>query len=183
MAINLQKGQKVSLAKQDSALKLTVGLGWDVSYSGSNDFDLDAHAYLLDEAGKLHSTKHHVYYANKNFKDAVIHTGDNLTGAGEGDDEQMFISLRDIPTEISRIRFAVKIYDAVARRQSFGQVHNAFIHIDTNMDKLCQYNLTDQYSDETIMIVGEMYRHDGDWKFNAIGQGFTSEEAFKASMI
>ena len=183
MAINLQKGQKVSLAKQDSILKLTVGLGWDVSRVNSVNFDLDAHAYLLNDEGKLHSTKHHVYYANRSFEHAVIHMGDNLTGAGDGDDEQILISLDAIPTDVSRIRFVVKIYEAASRCQSFGQVSNAFIHIDSDTETLCRFNLTDQYADETIMVIGEIYRHGSDWKFNAIGQGFTSEEAFKASMI
>lgn len=182
MSINLQKGQKISLAKQSAVEKLTVGLGWDVAANRGERFDLDAHAYLLNEKGKC-VLGGHVYYGNLDAcHKSVVHTGDNLTGVGEGDDEQILVDLSKIPTNVARIRFVVKIYQAKSRGQKFGRVNNAFIHVSTPASELCRYNLTDKYEDATVMVVGEMYRHNDEWKFSAIGEGFANESDFEATI-
>ena len=177
MPVNLLKGQKVDLTKNNPSLtKLIVGLGWDTNkYDGGADFDLDASAFLCGENGKVLNDSDFVFYSNlKHSSGAVEHTGDNLTGEGEGDDEVIKVDLSKIPDNISKIAFTVTIYDAEARRQNFGQVSNAYIHIidQATGTELIRYDLGEDFSIETAVVVGELYRHNGDWKFNAIGSGF-----------
>ncbi len=177
MAISLQKGQKVDLTKTNPGLtKIMVGLGWDTNkYDGGSDFDLDTAAFLLDDAGKVKSDADFVFYNNLNHASgSVTHMGDNLTGAGDGDDEQIKIDLSKVPAEVSKIDFTVTIHDAEARRQNFGQVSNAYIRIateDTNVE-LIRYDLGEDFSVETAVVVGELYRNGAEWKFNAVGSGF-----------
>ncbi|MBQ3403770.1 MAG: TerD family protein [Synergistaceae bacterium] len=176
MAINLFKGQKVELTKGNPNLtKILVGLGWDVKkYDGGYDFDLDASAFLLGPNGRVTSDADFIFYHNlKHSSGAVEHTGDNLTGAGDGDDEVIRVDLTRIPQDISRITFTVTIYDADTRRQNFGQVSNAYIHIkdDVSGKELIRYDLAEDFSVETAVTVGELYRSGSDWKFNAIGTG------------
>ena len=176
MPISLQKGQKVDLTKSNPGLKnILVGLGWDTNkYDGGSDFDLDTAAFLTDESGKVTSQDDFVFYGNmKHISGAVEHLGDNRTGAGEGDDEQLKVDLSMVPANISKITFTVTIYEAEERRQNFGQVSNAFIHImDEKGTELIRYDLGEDFSIETAVVVGELYRHGGEWKFNAIGSGF-----------
>jgi len=177
MAISLQKGQKVDLTKTNPGLsKLLIGLGWDTNkYDGGFDFDLDAAAFLLTETGKTGSEKDFVFYGNKNHvSDSVIHMGDNLTGAGEGDDEQIKIDLSKVPANIQKIDFTVTIHEAEARKQNFGQISNAFIRIvdDAKNEELIRYDLGEDFSIETAVVVAELYRNGAEWKFNAIGSGF-----------
>ena len=177
MPINLTKGQKVDLTKGNPGLKhLMVGLGWDVNqYDGGADFDLDAAAFLLGDNGIVRKQEDFVFYGNlKHESEAVIHMGDNLTGEGEGDDEQIQVDLSKVPANVAKIAFTVTIYDSDVRRQNFGQVSNAFIRIvdeDTNQEVI-RYDLGEDFSIETAVVVGELYRHNGEWKFNAIGSGF-----------
>jgi len=177
MPISLQKGQKVSLTKGNPGLtKVVVGLGWDVnSFDTGGDFDLDAAAFLLGESGKVTSSGDFVFYGNlKHSSGAVEHLGDNLTGEGAGDDEQIRIDLTKVPDNIQRIAFTVTIYDAAERRQNFGQVSNAYVRVvdeSTGME-LIRYDLEEDFSIETAIVVAEIYRHNGEWKFNAIGSGF-----------
>ena len=177
MAVSLKKGQKVDLTKTNPGLKeVVVGLGWDVKrYDGGSDFDLDASAFMLGESGKVPSDGEFIFYGNKKHSSgSVEHMGDNLTGEGEGDDEQIKINLSEIPANIAKIDFTVTIYEAEQRKQNFGQVENAFIRVvDAATDKeLIRYDLTEDFSIETAVVVGELYRHGGEWKFNAIGSGF-----------
>ena len=177
MAVSLSKGQKVDLTKNNPGLsKLLVGLGWDTNkYDGGYDFDLDAAAFLLGPNGKVTSDGDFVFYNNlKHASGSVEHMGDNRTGAGEGDDEQIRIDLSKVPDAISKIDFTVTIYEADERRQNFGQVSNAYIHIldETNNLELIRYDLGEDFSVETAVVVGEIYRNAGEWKFNAIGSGF-----------
>ena len=177
MAVNLSKGQKVDLTKGKPGLsKLMVGLGWDVNrYDGGSDFDLDAAAFLLNGGGKVASDGDFVFYGNlKHASGAVEHLGDNLTGAGEGDDEQILVNLAAVPASVEKIDFTVTIYDADVRRQNFGQVSNAFIRVvdEASGEELIRYDLGEDFSIETAVVVGELYRHQGEWKFSAIGSGF-----------
>lgn len=183
MAISLQKGQKVNLSKDNAGLTgIIVGLGWDEVQQKRGFFapkpqaiDCDASAILL-RGGKLRDKDDVVYFGNLRHRSGtIIHMGDNLTGAGEGDDEQIMIDLSRVPAEYDRIVIVVNIYQAVQRRQHFGLIQNAFIRlVDTrNNRELCKYNLTEDYSGMTAMIFGEVYRHQGEWKFSAIGQGTT----------
>ena len=177
MAVNLQKGQKVDLTKSNPGLKkIIVGLGWDVNrYDGGSDFDLDAAAFLLGAAGKVTQDADFIFYGNAAHpSNAVVHSGDNRTGAGEGDDEQIRVDLKSIPANIEKIDFTVTIYDADTRRQNFGQVNNAYIRIvdEATGSELIRYDLEEDFSIETAVVVGELYRHNGEWKFNAIGSGF-----------
>ncbi|MBR0282188.1 MAG: TerD family protein [Oscillibacter sp.] len=177
MAVSLSKGQKVDLTKNNPGLsKLLVGLGWDTNkYDGGYDFDLDAAAFLLGPNGKVTNDGDFVFYNNLNHASgSVEHMGDNRTGAGEGDDEQIRIDLSKVPDTISKIDFTVTIYEADERRQNFGQVSNAYIHIldETNNLELIRYDLGEDFSVETAVVVGEIYRNAGEWKFNAIGSGF-----------
>ena len=177
MPINLSKGQKVDLTKGNPGLKnIMVGLGWDVNaFDTGADFDLVAAAFMLGSNGKCPTDKEFVFYGNlEHPSGAVKHMGDNRTGDGEGDDEEMEIALADVPANVERIAFTVTIYEAEARRQNFGQVSNAYIRIvdkDTNQE-LIHYDLGEDFSIETAIVVGELYKHNGEWKFNAIGSGF-----------
>lgn len=177
MAINLTKGQKVDLTKGNPGLKkLMVGLGWDVNqYDSGADFDLDAAAFMLGDNGKCPTEKEFIFYGNLSHPtESVVHMGDNLTGEGEGDDEQIQIDLSKVPANVSKIAFTVTIYDAEERRQNFGQVSNSFIRIvdDTTGRELIRYDLGEDFSIETAVVVGELYKYNGEWKFNAIGSGF-----------
>ncbi|MBR2178940.1 MAG: TerD family protein [Selenomonadaceae bacterium] len=177
MAVSLRKGQKVDLTKGNPNLKkVLIGLGWDTNkYDGGFDFDLDAAAFLLGDNGKVTSDDDFIFYNNLKHKSgAVEHMGDNLTGEGEGDDEEIKIDLSKVPQNIAKIDFTVTIYEAVERKQSFGQVENAYIRVvdDTTGNELIRYDLGEDFSIETAVVVGELYRHGGEWKFNAIGSGF-----------
>lgn len=179
MAINLQKGQRYAF---DNSMKLAlVGLGWDTNrYDGGYDFDLDASAFLLGENGKLIQDEDFVFYNNLSGRDgAVIHTGDNLTGDGEGDDEVIIIDFSKLPPEIKRIAICVTIHEAEERRQNFGQVSNAYIRVakmkdelDTSGDTVLRFDLEEEFSIETALVVAEFYLRNGEWKFNAIGSGY-----------
>ena len=177
MPINLSKGQKVDLTKKNPGLKnIMVGLGWDVNaFDSGADFDLDAAAFLLGSNGKCPTEKEFIFYGNlEHTSGAVKHMGDNLTGEGDGDDEQIEVLLAGIPANVEKVAFTVTIYDAEPRRQNFGQVSNSYIRIvdaDTNTE-LIRYDLGEDFSIETAVVVGELYRHNGEWKFNAIGSGF-----------
>jgi tellurium resistance protein TerD len=153
-----------------------VGLGWDVNaYDSGADFDLDAAAFMVGANGKCPSEKDFVFYGNLvHPSESVKHMGDNLTGAGEGDDEQIQVDLTKIPANIEKVAFTVTIYDADVRRQNFGQFRNAFIRIvdEATNTELIRYDLGEDFSIETAIVVGELYRHNGEWKFNAIGSGF-----------
>jgi tellurium resistance protein TerD len=178
MAVSLRKGQKVDLTKGNPSLKkILIGLGWDTNkYDGGFDFDLDAAAFLLAANGKVTSDADFVFYNNlKHASGAVEHLGDNLTGAGEGDDEEIKIDLEKVPANIEKIDFTVTIYDADARKQTFGQVSNAYIRVvdDVTQQELIRYDLGEDFSVETAVVVGEIYRHNGEWKFNAIGSGWS----------
>lgn len=177
MAVSLSKGQKVDLTKSNPTLKnAVIGLGWDTNkYDGGTDFDLDAAAFLTDANGKVSSDADFVFYNNlKHASGAVTHLGDNRTGEGEGDDEQIRIELDKVPAEVEKIAFTATIHDAEARSQNFGQVSNAFIRIfneETN-EELLRYDLSEDFSIETALVFGELYRHGGEWKFTAVGGGF-----------
>jgi len=178
MALSLQKGQRVDLTKGNAGLsKVMVGLGWDTNkYSGGFDFDLDAAAFMLDASGKAAKDEDFVFYNNlKHESGAVVHMGDNLTGEGEGDDEQVFVELEKIPSRVDKVAFTVTIHDAENRKQNFGQVSNAFIRIvnNDNNEELIRYDLGEDFSVETAIVVGELYRNGAEWKFNAIGSGFS----------
>jgi tellurium resistance protein TerD len=177
MGVNLTKGQKVSLTKNNPGLKkLVVGLGWDVnSFDTGGDFDLDAAAFLLTDNGKVSRQEDFVFFGNlKDPSGSVEHLGDNLTGAGDGDDEQIKINLATVPANISRVVFTVTIYDAETRRQNFGQVNNAFIRIynEESGEEMLRYDLGEDFSIETAAVFGELYKNNGEWKFNAIGSGY-----------
>jgi len=177
MAINLRKGQKIDLTKGNPGLnKILIGLGWDVNrYDGSESFDLDASAFLLGGNGKAGNENDFIFYNNpRGGNESVNHMGDNLTGEGEGDDEQIKIDLGQVPGHIEKIAFTVTIHDAETRSQNFGQVSNAFIRIvdEASGQELIHYDLSEDFSIETAVVTGELYRHGGEWKFNAIGSGF-----------
>ncbi len=177
MPINLSKGQKVDLTKGNPGLsRLMVGLGWDVNaFDSGAAFDLDASAFMLDDSGRCPTEKEFVFYGNlSHVSESLNHMGDNLTGEGDGDDEQVEVILAKVPANITRIAFTVTIHEAESRRQNFGQVSNSFIRIvneDTGVE-LIRYDLGEDFSIETAVVVGELYRHNGEWKFNAIGSGF-----------
>ena len=193
MSVNLQKGQKINLKKSDgSSLKnVMVGLGWDEAQPTATgwkalfaakpqDIDCDASVILCGLDGKLLSSRDIkqtcVYYGNlRHPSGAVTHQGDNLTGGGEGDDEQIMVDLSLLPSTVGKLVFVVNIYDADVRKQHFGMIKNAFIRIVdmSSRNEICRFNLTEDYSGKTGMVVGEIYRHEGEWKFNAIGQGVT----------
>lgn len=177
MPINLQKGQKVSLTKGNPGLsKVVVGVGWDVNqFDTGGDFDLDAAAFLLEDSGKVSGSDDFVFYGNlKHPSGSVQHMGDNLTGAGDGDDEQIMIDLSMVPANVTKIAFTVTIYDAETRRQNFGQVNNAFIRIynEENGEEMLRYDLGEDFSIETAAVFGELYKNGDEWKFNAIGSGY-----------
>ncbi|MBR2518843.1 MAG: TerD family protein [Selenomonadaceae bacterium] len=177
MAVSLKKGQKVDLTKTNPGLKeVLIGLGWDTNkYDGGSDFDLDAAAFLLNGAGKANDDGDFVFYGNlKHASGSVEHLGDNLTGAGEGDDEEIVIDLSKVPENVEKIDFTVTIYEADERKQNFGQVENAFIRVvnKATNEELIRYDLGEDFSIETAVVIGELYRNKGEWKFNAIGSGF-----------
>ena len=178
MSVSLSKGGNVSLTKLAPALTaVSVGLGWDVRTTSGVDFDLDASALLCNDAGKVVSDSHFVFFNNLTSPDgSVEHTGDNLTGEGEGDDESINVNLAKVPAEVAKIVIPVSIYDAETRRQTFGQVTNAFMRVVDRVsgEELARYDLTEDASSETAMIFGELYRRDGEWKFRAVGQGYSN---------
>ncbi len=177
MPVCLTKGQKVSLTKGNPGLtNVVVGLGWDVNqFDTGGSFDLDAAAFLVTDSGKISRTEDFVFYGNLSHPSgAVQHMGDNLTGEGDGDDEQIKVNLAAVPENISKIAFTVTIYEAEQRRQNFGQVNNAFIRIynEANGEELLRYDLGEDFSIETAAVFGELYKNNGEWKFNAIGCGY-----------
>jgi tellurium resistance protein TerD len=185
MGVSLGKGGNVSLSKEAPGLTaVLVGLGWDVRTTSGADFDLDASALLLNETGKVVSDQHFVFYNNLTSPDgSVEHTGDNLTGEGEGDDESIKVDLAAVPADVARIVFPVSIHDATSRGQSFGQVRNAFIRVVNQAGgaELARYDLSEDASTETAMVFGELYRNGAEWKFRAVGQGYASGLAGIAS--
>ncbi|MEU3183111.1 TerD family protein [Streptomyces sp. NPDC006923] len=178
MGVSLSKGGNVSLTKAAPNLTaVTVGLGWDVRTTTGSDFDLDASALLTNSEGKVAIDGNFVFFNNLKSPDgSVEHTGDNLTGEGEGDDEAIKVNLAAVPADVDKIVFPVSIYEAESRQQSFGQVRNAFIRVVNQADnnELARYDLSEDASTETAMVFGELYRNGAEWKFRAIGQGYAS---------
>ena len=176
MSVSLAKGQKVSLSKVKPGLQnLIAGLGWDVNAFDGADFDLDASAFMVGANGKCPSDKEFIFYGNpKHPSGAVESMGDNRTGKGDGDDEQILINLLKVPENIEKIAFTCTINDAEVRGQNFGQVSNAFIRIvdQSTGEEIIKYDLSEDFSIETAIVVGELYKNNGEWKFNAIGNGF-----------
>ncbi|RDI45940.1 TerD family protein [Falsibacillus pallidus] len=177
MAINLSKGQKVDLTKTNPGLtNIVVGLGWDTNrYDGGHDFDLDSSVFLLNAQGKCAAESDFIFYNNPTGANgSVNHEGDNRTGEGAGDDETVKVNLASVPGSIERIVFAITIHDAEQRGQNFGQVANSYARIvnEANGEELIRYDLGEDFSIETALVVGELYRHNGEWKFNAIGSGY-----------
>ncbi|MGH8475854.1 MAG: TerD family protein [Methylococcales bacterium] len=179
MGVSLNKGGRVSLSKEAPGLtRIHIGLGWDERATDGVDFDLDASAFLLNAAGKVRSDSDFVFYNNLTaVNGSVAHQGDNLTGAGEGDDEVIKVDLKGLERqapEVVKIAMVVTIHEADARGQNFGQVNDAFIRIanDENNQEIVRFDLTEDYSTETAMIFGEIYRKDGEWRFTAVGQGY-----------
>lgn len=178
MGVSLAKGGNVSLSKEAPGLtNVLVGLGWDVRTTTGADYDLDASAILLSASGKVISDAHFVFFNNLTSPDGTVeHTGDNLTGEGEGDDETIKLNLAAMSPDVDRIVFPVSIYEAEERRQSFGQVQNAYIRVlnaETNQE-LTRFDLSEDASTETAMVFGEVYRRGSEWKFRAVGQGYAS---------
>lgn len=183
MSVSLQKGQKISLSKEKAGLSsVIVGLGWDEASVNLNSksrtpIDCDASALLL-KGGRLVDQKDIVYFANLyHVSGTVEHMGDNVTGAGDGDDEQIYIDLDRVPAEYDKIVIVVNVFNAVHKQQHFGMIQNAFIRImdEKTKQELCRYNLSDDYTGMTAMIFGEVYRYNGEWKFNAVGMGTTDD--------
>ncbi|MGP1407692.1 TerD family protein [Selenomonas sp.] len=190
MGVNLQKGQKVNLKKSDGQAlsRIRIGLGWDpvkqekkgglfgsIFGGSAPDIDCDA-SVIVCKGGRLSGKNDIVYFGNlKHSSGAIVHTGDNLTGDGEGDDEQILVDLTAVPADYDKLVFVVNIYDCESRKQDFGMIANAFIRIcdERTGEEFCRYNLSESYAGMTAMIFGEIYRHNGEWKFNAIGQGTT----------
>ena len=176
MAISLVKGGNLSLGRADPSLRrILIGLGWDARATDGLDFDLDASAFLLAASGKVDTDSDFIFYNNLVGADGAIeHTGDNRTGDGDGDDESIRVTLDGVPVAIRTIAVTVTIHEAGARRQNFGQVHNAFIRLvnDETGTEIARYDLSEDYSTETALIFGELYRHGEDWKFRAVGQGY-----------
>jgi tellurium resistance protein TerD len=176
MAISLQKGGNVNLSKEAPGLtKMVVGLGWDTRATDGNAFDLDGAVFLLNTSGKVRSDADFIFYNNlKSADGSIAHSGDNLTGAGDGDDETVTIDLANVPADIDKIVVAVTIHDADARRQNFGMVSKAFVRCvnAAGNAEIARYDLSEDGSTEAAMIFGEVYRAGTDWKFRAIGQGF-----------
>lgn len=177
MAISLSKGQKIDLTKTNPGLsKVVIGLGWDTNkYDGGQDFDLDTSVFLLDGSGKCSSDKDFIFYNQlEGGNGSVVHAGDNRTGVGDGDDESVEVDLSNVPATIAKISFVITIHDAEGRGQNFGQVSNSYVRIlnEENNEELIRYDLGEDFSIETAVIVGELYRHNGEWKFSAIGSGY-----------
>ncbi|RKP48840.1 TerD family protein [Cohnella endophytica] len=176
MAVNLSKGQKVDLTKSNPGLsKVKVGLGWDTNkYDGGSSFDLDASAFCLNASGKVNSERDFIFYNNRSSVNGAIQTsGDNQTGEGEGDDETLTIDLSLIPADIQKVAFCITIHDAASRNQNFGQVANAFARVLSDSGaELIRYDLGEDFSIETAVVVAELYRYNGEWKFSAVGSGY-----------
>ncbi|WP_170007087.1 TerD family protein [Bacillus fonticola] len=177
MTINLQKGQKIDLTKTNPGLtKAIIGLGWDINqFDGTQEFDLDASAFLVGASGSVQQDIDFIFYNNvKHPSGGVEHTGDNRTGKGDGDDEQILLDFTKIPAHVDKVAVAVTIHDAEARHQNFGQVSNAFVRVvdDANSNEILRFDLGEDFSVETAVVVCELYRHNGEWKFNAVGSGF-----------
>lgn len=176
MSISLTKGGNVSLSKEEPGLtNILIGLGWDARATDGVDFDLDASAFLLTAGDKVRGDTDFIFYNNLKSSDgSVEHTGDNRTGEGDGDDEALKVNLSSVPGDIQKVAVAVTIHDGESRNQNFGMVSNAFIRIanDVNGREIARYDLTEDYSVETALIFGEVYRHNDEWKFRAVGQGF-----------
>ncbi|BDS28569.1 TerD family protein [Aeromonas caviae] len=174
--VSLSKGANVSLTKTDPSIKrVLVGLGWDARSTDGQDFDLDASAFLLSASGKVRSPADFIFYNNlASVEGSVKHTGDNRTGEGDGDDESLKINLDLVPADVAKIVFVVTIHDAAARGQNFGQVSGAFIRLvnEDTQKEVTRYDLSEDASTETAMLFAELYRHNGEWKFKAIGQGY-----------
>lgn len=177
MGVSLSKGGNVSLTKSDPGLRrIVIGLGWDTRVTAGADFDLDASLFMVGSGGRVRSDQDFIFYNNLRSADgSVEHTGDNLTGVGEGDDESIRVSLDTVPADVEKLAVTVTIHEADSRRQNFGQVDNAFIRVvnEDSGNEIVRYDLSEDASTETAMIFGEVYRHGGDWKFRAVGQGFT----------
>ncbi len=178
MSVSLSKGGNVSLTKEAPGMtKVLVGLGWDARTTTGDDFDLDASAIMLKPDGKVLSDQHFIFFNNTSSPDgSVEHTGDNLTGEGEGDDETIKVDLTSVAADVDKIVFPVTIYDGEARHQGFGQVRNAFIRIvdESGNTEIARYDLTEDASTETAMVFGELYRSGSEWKFRAVGQGYSA---------
>lgn len=177
MSVSLSKGQRVDLTKSRPSLKnILVGLGWDINhYDGESDFDLDASVFITKKNGKVGSDCDFIYYGNLVHKsNSVVHTGDNRTGEGDGDDEVIKIKLDKIPDDYEKLVVTVTIYDAENRLQNFGMIGNAYIRVidDENGEELLRFDLSEDYSTETALVVAEIYKHNGDWKFKAVGSGY-----------
>lgn len=177
MAINLVKGQKIDLTKGNPSLKkVIIGLGWDTNkYSGGHDFDLDASVFLVGSNGKTNHDEDFIFYNNlKSRNEAVIHKGDNRTGVGDGDDEQIFLEFAKMPADVDKMSITVTIHEALERGQNFGQVSNAYVRVineETN-EEILRYDLGEDFSIETALVVCEIYRNGSEWKFSAVGSGF-----------
>jgi tellurium resistance protein TerD len=178
VSVSLTKGGNVSLTKEAPGLTaVIVGLGWDVRTTTGSDFDLDASAIVSNADGKVVSDKHFIFFNNLTTPDGTVeHTGDNLTGEGSGDDEQVKVNLAGMAAEVDKVVFAVSIYDADARSQSFGQIRNAYIRVVNQAGgaEIARYDLSEDASTETAMVFGELYRNGAEWKFRAVGQGYAS---------
>ena len=177
MALSLSKGGNISLSKSDPGLKnILIGLGWDERATSGNDFDLDASVFMVNSADKVRSDADFIFYGQlKSADGSVVHTGDNRTGEGEGDDEAIEVNLDGVPDDIQRLVVTVTIHEADSRKQNFGMVQNAFIRVVNNDtgNEIVRYDLSEDYSTETALEFGEVYRHNGEWKFRAVGQGYT----------
>lgn len=178
MAVSLTKGGNVSLTKEAPGLTaVTVGLGWDVRVTTGTDFDLDASAIAVNPSGKVFSDSHFIFFNNKQSPEqAIVHTGDNRTGEGAGDDEQIAVNLTSIPAGVDKVVFPVSIYQGESRNQNFGQVRNAYIRVLNQADgaEIARYDLSEDAATETAMVFGELYRNGAEWKFRAVGQGYAS---------
>ncbi|MEM6159604.1 TerD family protein [Erwinia sp. P6884] len=176
MAVSLVKGGNVSLTKEAPGMtKIVVGLGWDARVTDGAAFDLDASVFMVGDDGKVLNDKSFIFFNNPSSADgSVVHQGDNRTGEGDGDDEQVKITLSGVPAEVKKLVFAVTIYDAEARKQNFGMVSNSYMRVvnEDNNSEIARFDLSEDASTETAMIFGELYRHNEEWKFKAIGQGF-----------
>jgi tellurium resistance protein TerD len=176
MAVALSKGGNVSLSKEDPGMKRAmVGLGWDARSSDGADFDLDASVFMLNNGGKVRADTDFIFYNNlQSTCGSVVHSGDNRTGAGEGDDEMVRVDLSRVPSDVARLIFGVTIHEAETRRQNFGMVSNAFIRVvnEDSGKEIARYDLSEDVSTETAVVFGEIYRHNNEWKFRAVGQGF-----------
>lgn len=178
MGITLSKGQKIDLTKTNPGLvKAVIGLGWDTNkYSGGQQFDLDASAFLVDASNRCQNDHDFIFYNNlQHPSGAVVHTGDNRTGEGDGDDEQLIVDFSSIPAYVDRIGITVTIHDADLRNQNFGQVSNAFVRLadESTGQELLRFDLGEDFSIETAVVFCELYKHGNDWKFSAVGSGFS----------